>query len=763
MDFLSGGRKGRVCAKRFRLSPILWFASALVLIPLGCSPFKTDVALSSPFSPYRPSIHSASTSASAQEPPASVHPTPSAVPSDPQVASRVGPHGATKSGFSRATRENVPAFPSRDPSFSTSVPSSTVSETDSGIFVVSSQDPVANQDHGISSVPSTASEPDSGVDHALFVIPGIAGSGLFATVTNASVASCGKSPISYPNPFRVWASLSLLLPPATHQKCWIDMMKMVVDENGEVYTGQEGVRVEVDGYGGIHAIDYLDYYMNNTYGVPASAYMHVMLRTLMSLHYSQFVTLRGVPYDWRLPPWQLDYAQLKTDIEDRYTEMNNRKVDLIAHSLGSIILCYFLNRIVDQAWKDKYIGSMTIVAAATGGSFKAIKSLLSGYDDATDVDIWNVIDISLFPAGLLRDLLQTMGSIFALLPDPAIYGPDHVVARVARPTQVPASSSASAFAPLTGRSDRAAKKAEGTTSTALRWSHSGEMRRLDAVLTDEVGGPESGARELKSEQAFSLLSELTKDNVEVEKEEAEGETNTRFHKYPDFAPGDQMEEEELAKAEERRDALLREFQLQNRLSHEDRAARQRERYSLFVEKEQRRLDEALRVAQEQRLEEDVYTLSNWTSLLPANLQRRVKTAQEKMAGVVADPGVPVRCIWSKFSQPTTDVAYYYPTGSLDTHPIRIFDYGDNTVPLASLSLCASWPSTVQTKVFDNLDHMFLFADRGFNNFIFDIFSPDANPFLSSLLGEQEEVMKRDIPSPQESVPAGRGAIMADST
>lgn len=63
--------------------------------------------------------------------------------------------------------------------------------------------------------------------------------------------------------------------------------------------------LQVDGYGGIHAIDYLDYYMNNTYGVPASAYMHVMLRTLLSLHYAQFVTLRGVPYDWRLPPWQV--------------------------------------------------------------------------------------------------------------------------------------------------------------------------------------------------------------------------------------------------------------------------------------------------------------------------------------------------------------------------------------------------------------------------------------------------------------------------
>lgn len=76
---------------------------------------------------------------------------------------------------------------------------------------------------------------------------------------------------------------------------------------------------------------------------------------------------------------QLNYDLLKKDIEDRYEELHQRKVELISHSLGSVVLCYFLNKVVDQGWKDKYIGSFTMVAPATGGSFKAIKSLLSGY------------------------------------------------------------------------------------------------------------------------------------------------------------------------------------------------------------------------------------------------------------------------------------------------------------------------------------------------------------------------------------------------
>ncbi|PHJ19609.1 phosphatidylcholine-sterol o-acyltransferase [Cystoisospora suis] len=460
--------------------------------------------------------------------------------------------------------------------------------------------------------------------------------------------------------------------------------------------------------------------MNNTYGVPASAYMHVMLRTLLSLHYAQFVTLRGVPYDWRLPPWQLNYDLLKKDIEDRYEELHQRKVELISHSLGGIVLCYFLNKVVDQEWKDKYIGSFTLVAPATGGSFKAIKSLLSGYNDAADFDIWNVMDISLFPAILLRDLLQTMGSIYALLPDPAIYGTERVIVRVARPSK----TGDRTFVPSSaGVNIEELSPQEGLTADEMR-------RRLEAIDGTPMG-------DVKSEKEHGttvpdLIGESRKEKLSGSA--ADGEPDLYVYKLSEtFGFGSEndragltdsaTEEDREKEAEERRQAVLREIEELNRVPHEERAARQRARHKQHVEREQKRLQEALRLAESQGLEEDVYTLSNWTSLLPANLQQRVLTAREKMAGVVADPGVPVRCIWSKFSYPTTDVAYYYPWGNLDRHPIPIFDYGDDTVPLPSLSLCASWPSTVKTTVLDNLDHMYIFADRGFNKIIYNMFSP----------------------------------------
>lgn len=62
--------------------------------------------------------------------------------------------------------------------------------------------------------------------------------------------------------------------------------------------------VQVDSYGTAHGFDYLDYYYNERFGVPGTAYFHTMLRTFYSMGYVEGSSLIGIPYDWRLPPWQ---------------------------------------------------------------------------------------------------------------------------------------------------------------------------------------------------------------------------------------------------------------------------------------------------------------------------------------------------------------------------------------------------------------------------------------------------------------------------
>lgn len=74
----------------------------------------------------------------------------------------------------------------------------------------------------------------------------------------------------------------------------------------------------------------------------------------------------------------MDFARLKLEIETRVEAMGGAKADVLVHSLGSVVFNYFLNKVVDQQWKDRYINSYTLVAPATGGSFKAIKAILTG-------------------------------------------------------------------------------------------------------------------------------------------------------------------------------------------------------------------------------------------------------------------------------------------------------------------------------------------------------------------------------------------------
>ena len=50
-------------------------------------------------------------------------------------------------------------------------------------------------------------------------------------------------------------------------------------------VGRLRVHVQVDGYGTAHGFDYLDYYYNERFGVPGTAYFHRLLNTFYSIGY----------------------------------------------------------------------------------------------------------------------------------------------------------------------------------------------------------------------------------------------------------------------------------------------------------------------------------------------------------------------------------------------------------------------------------------------------------------------------------------------
>ncbi|XP_026192880.1 phospholipid--sterol O-acyltransferase [Cyclospora cayetanensis] len=494
--------------------------------------------------------------------------------------------------------------------------------------------------------------------HPVFIVPGIAGSGLMASAQGASLPFCSPSPVDYPVPFRLWASISLVRPPQSHQLCWLDMMQLNVDATGEKYESKEGLVVEVDSFGGAHGFDYLDYYYNERFGVPGTAYFHETLRTLYANGYQEGQSLVGIPYDWRFPPWQMDFRRLKKEIETHVEAMGGAKADLLVHSLGSLVCNYFLNKVVTQEWKNKYINSYTLVAPATGGSFKAIKAILTGYNDPVDLTFWNFLDISLIPTGILRELARSFGSIYTLLPDINLYGKDHVVIRQLL--------SKGGGAPLSVALSGAAEEKPSPAAAPGAFRNL-ELRRLERQPTAE------------DEEEADSVTAAQRETVREQRVQQETEKMIQQH------------------------------------------LRQLERHA---SESQRKVDVLKGLAGAADVEEIVYTLGNWTVLLDPELRTRANAALQHMEGVLQDPGVPTRCIWSVFAFPSTDISYIYTGNDLSRKPVPVLDVGDDTVPLRSLSVCAGWSSTFEVKTFKNLDHMFIFADGGFNSYIQLAFSSE---------------------------------------
>ena len=104
-----------------------------------------------------------------------------------------------------------------------------------------------------------------------------------------------------------------------------------------------------------------------------------------------------------------------------YQENGNTKVTLVVHSYGGQVSLYFLNRIVNQQWKDTYIHSYIPLAAAWSGGAGIDFVLLSGSPPfsflETQIGISRVISI-----------YQYTPSFYYLLPRASIWN-DTVIVR----------------------------------------------------------------------------------------------------------------------------------------------------------------------------------------------------------------------------------------------------------------------------------------------------------------------------------------------
>ena len=97
---------------------------------------------------------------------------------------------------------------------------------------------------------------------------------------------------------------------------------------------------------------------------------------------------------------------------------NGVGVTIVAHSMGGLMSLYFLNEVVTQEWKDKYIKAYIPIGVPYGGAVEIMKTWLTG---KMGVDLTD--DIEEF----LSDIIRTFESIYWLFLRPDIFGSSNVV------------------------------------------------------------------------------------------------------------------------------------------------------------------------------------------------------------------------------------------------------------------------------------------------------------------------------------------------
>ena len=119
---------------------------------------------------------------------------------------------------------------------------------------------------------------------------------------------------------------------------------------------------------------------------------------------------------------------MRSLIETMYRDNGNKKVTIVAHSMGGPVTLHFLTSgIVSQAWKDKFIGNFIPLSGAWSGGNTALQAEISGLT-VEEMDLFFggafasvVSDIGSGILDLLTPILRTLQSIPFLLPRPSVW------------------------------------------------------------------------------------------------------------------------------------------------------------------------------------------------------------------------------------------------------------------------------------------------------------------------------------------------------
>ena len=163
---------------------------------------------------------------------------------------------------------------------------------------------------------------------------------------------------------------------AVHRSNWLSHMGLMEDMKSEHPD------VTVRAMQGLAGVDYL------TPGTLTNHLSYVfgpVIAALKNVGYKEGIDLDAVPYDWRLPPSELErrdqyFTRTMRRIEEMYEKNGGMPVVLVCHSLGTKTGHYLLDfaHLKDKEWCNKYVHTYMPVGAPHLGAPKALRGSIVG-------------------------------------------------------------------------------------------------------------------------------------------------------------------------------------------------------------------------------------------------------------------------------------------------------------------------------------------------------------------------------------------------
>lgn len=247
--------------------------------------------------------------------------------------------------------------------------------------------------------------------HPVIIVPGVISTGI------ESWGLYGDEECSSEAHFRkrLWGSFYMLKTMVLDKSCWLKHVML------DPITGLDPQNFTLRAAQGFEAADFF---------VAGYWIWNKVLQNLGAIGYESN-KMSTAAYDWRLAYLDLElrdqyFSKLKTQIELSY-KLTGEKTVLIGHSMGSLIIFYFLSWVEASGknygnggphWVNQYIDSFVSISGTLLGAPKAVPALISGeVKDTIQLNVLAMYGLEKFFSRRERlDMLQTWGGIPSLLP-----------------------------------------------------------------------------------------------------------------------------------------------------------------------------------------------------------------------------------------------------------------------------------------------------------------------------------------------------------